>query len=179
MFGWYLLAGVWATVWAKPALQLWLGTQLGSEMKPILAPILIGFCISAISNISGSQLGPLNRVEIGIYFHIAAGLLLLGGVWIGWYFAGIKGVAYGFLASRFALVAQDIFVIRLVHGEGWFARETWEQIAIQSLIGLGFYLVVSLVGDARYVWIPLALLHAGVIIFWLLKESIRLKPARA
>ncbi len=171
MFGWYLLAMVWVTVWAGPALRLWLGPQLGADVQPIFAPIIIAFCLSAISNISGAQLGPLNRVGAGIFFHIAAGLLLAAGVWIGWNLGGIQGVAYGFLASRAALVAQDIFIIRLIRGGGWLAASTWRAILIQILVALVIFLPAHLLQAGFGAQLGCAALHgAGVALFFLYRD---------
>lgn len=179
MFGWYLLAAVWATVWAKPALTLWLGSDLGLQVEPIFAPIIIAFCLTAISNISGAQLGSLNRVGTGIFFHAAAGLLLALGVWVGWKMGGIQGVAYGFLASRLALVAQDFFVITLIKGGGWLAFSTWIQIVIQALVGLLFHFLSRFTGNEIHLIFALAILHSVVVSAWLCRGFLTPTPKLA
>jgi O-antigen/teichoic acid export membrane protein len=169
-FGWYVLAAVWATVWAQPALTLWLGPDLATKVEPIFAPMIIGYCITSIANISGSQLGPLNRVGTGIFFHVTAGLTLAACVIAGWKLGGMKGVAYGFLGSRAVFLMQDIFIIRLIGAGGWLSITTWLHIGIQVAVGTTFF-VVSQALHARVIAVPVcAAAHAGVVGLLLLRD---------
>ena len=170
MFGWYLLVSVWATFWAKPLLTLWLGAKLGVEIEPLFAPIIIAYCLTSISNISNAQLGSLNRVGTGIFFHVLTGLLLVAGVYVGWKLGGIKGVAYGFLASRVALVVQDLFVIRTIHAKGWLALSTWINIVLQIALGGGLWIVAQFFKDSIFIPFILATLHACIVAGWLLNH---------
>ena len=63
-------------------------------------PIIVGCCLTAISNIAAAQLGPLNRLGTGLIFNTLACVLLIGGVYIGWNWNGVIGVAWFFLISR-------------------------------------------------------------------------------
>jgi hypothetical protein len=56
-FGWYLLAAIWTTVWHPVLLRLWLGQELGAQVAPVFTPLVVAFCITAMANISGAQLG--------------------------------------------------------------------------------------------------------------------------
>jgi len=169
MFGWYVLLAVWVVVWNRVILDLWLGHLLGAAVAPLFPPIIIAYCLSAISNISGAQLGPLNRVGTGIFFHIACGLMVIAGVWIGWKFGAVEGVAYGFLASRVVLVAQDIFVIRCIKAGGWLARSTWLHISGQLGVGLFFFAVKQWLPASNYALIFAAGLHGVLVALWLLR----------
>ena len=72
IFGWLVLISVWLIVWKHPLLQLWLGKTLGAATEPLLPPIIVAYCLTSVSNVSGAQLGPLNRVGAGLIIHIFA-----------------------------------------------------------------------------------------------------------
>jgi O-antigen/teichoic acid export membrane protein len=172
-FGWYLLAAVWTAVWHPVLLHLWLGDELGTRVAPLFTPIIVGFCITALASISGVQLGPLDRVGTSVGFNVAAGLLTAIGVYVGWRLGGVVGVAYGFLASRIVLLAQDIYVIRLVKATGWFNLRIWLGVVVQGLLG-GLFALVYLVApyDSAWLLVPAAL-HAGLVATWLLRHPLR------
>jgi hypothetical protein len=121
-------------------LRLWLGEDLGGQISSFFVPIIVGCCLTAISSISCAQLGSLNRLGLLLFFGAMTGLLLVGGVWLGWRFWGIAGAAWGFLFSRVALIAQDLAVVRIIGAGGWLSSKTWKQVAGHLLVALGFYL---------------------------------------
>ena len=53
------------TKWASP-----------SAVAPIFVPIVVGYCFTAIANISGAQLGSLDRMGALLAFTVGTGLLL-------------------------------------------------------------------------------------------------------
>jgi|GEM_PF-842510 len=179
-FGWYLLGSVWIAAWHPFLLNLWLGPVRGASVGEVFAPIVFAYSLASVSNISGAQLGPLNRLGAGFFFNLLTGLLVMAGVYFGWKIAGMKGVAYGFLLSRAGLIAQDIFVIRLIGAGGWLSRETWFHILAQCLAGAGFYGLWRLQPHS-VVWLALcALSHGGLVAAWLLHRSgMRLSLGRA
>jgi O-antigen/teichoic acid export membrane protein len=148
VFEWYLLAAIWVGLWHPVLLRLWLthtmGLKLGSAMAaqvgPLLTPIIVACCLTAIANISIAQLASLNRLGVTIIAVAAAGLLAIAGVWVGWNAAGVVGVAYGFLFSRIAMVAQDLYAIRLLKAGGWLSPHTWLKVGAQGLVGAIFAL---------------------------------------
>jgi O-antigen/teichoic acid export membrane protein len=172
-FPWYLLASIWAWIWHPVFLRLWLGERLGAIIAPIFVPIVVGCCLTAISNIGAAQLGPLNRVGAGLIFNILTVVLLIVGVYQGWRWNGVVGVAWAFLISRIVLVAQDLFVIRLVGAGGWLAASTWKHFGLQLAAGLAF-------ASTAFLWprpslwqlIP-ACLHGCIIAVWVLHDPVR------
>jgi len=170
-FSWCAFISVWVWLWHPVLLRLWLGQHLGASVAPIFAPIIIGCCLSAISNISTAQLGSLNRVGTGLIFNILTGGLLVAGVIVGWHCNRILGVAWAFLASRLVLVLQDLFVIRLVGGGGWLALRTWKRLAMQTAIGV-FFSAIGLAWPRTSAWqFILALLHGAGVAGWLLRHA--------
>ncbi len=181
VFEWYLLAAIWISLWHPVLLRLWLthtmGTKLGEEtaalVGPLLIPLVVACCLSAVANISNAQLASLNRLGATIGFNVAAGLLAVPGVWVGWNTAGLVGAAYGFLFSRIALVAQDLFAIRLIKAGGWLDVHTWLKAGAQGLIGAGFALVYLFIPrDSYWLLIP-AGIQGGLVAAWLLRQPLR------
>jgi O-antigen/teichoic acid export membrane protein len=181
VFDWYLLAAVWVGLWHPVLVRFWLAHTMGAELggkaalqvAPLLVPLVAACCFTALANISGVQLASLNRLGMNIGFGIVAGLLAIAGVWIGWKTGGIVGAAYGFLFSRVALVAQDLFTIRLLKAGGWLNLRTWEKIGAQSLVGAAFALSYFIFQrDSYWLLIPAAL-HGGLVALWISRHSLR------
>jgi O-antigen/teichoic acid export membrane protein len=172
-FPWYLLVSLATAIWHPMLLRLWLGQELGSSIAPIFTPVVVGCCLSAINGISSAQLGSLNRVGTGLIFNLITCLLLVAGVYVGWTYGGVVGVAWGFLLSRAAMLAQDLFVIRLVQAGGWLAAWTWKHAAAQGAIALAFSgsLLVWPV-DSFWQLIP-ATLHGILVAAWILRHPMR------
>ena len=181
MFEWYLLAALWLGLWHPVLLHLWLvhsmaaakGMATAGLVGPLIVPLIAACCLTAIANISNSQLASLNRLGATIWFGIAAGVLAIAGVWTGWKINGLTGAAYGFLMSRAALVAQDVYAIRLIHAGGWLDRRTWRKVAAQGLVAAGFALSYWVVPFTSYWLLVPALLHGGVVAAWLLRSPLR------
>jgi O-antigen/teichoic acid export membrane protein len=172
-FPWYLLASIWVWLWHPVFLRLWLGDKLSTAIAPIFVPIVIGCCLTAISNISTAQLGPLNRVGIGLIFNILTVVLLVVGVFEGWRWSGVVGVAWAFLFSRIALIVQDLFVIRLIGAGGWCAARTWKHFAVQFAIGLAFFSTVFFWPRSSLWQLIPACLHGCVIGARVLHDPVR------
>ncbi len=179
---WYFLACSWVAVWSPPALKLWLGADLAAAVTPIFLPVIIAYSLSAISNISASQLPALNRVGTGIFTHIAVGALLVVGTVLGWKLFGLPGVAWGLVLSRAPLVFQDIYVARIIGAGGWLAPHTARQAALFTAAALVFY-GVSLLQPRWSLWqlIPAAL-HGSAAGLWIVRAPLakalsRLRPA--
>lgn len=181
VFEWYLLAAIWVGLWHPVLLRFWLSHTMGlkggetaaPQVGPLLVPLVCACCLSALANISGAQLASLNRQGVQIGFSVSAGLLAMAGVWTGWHWFGVAGVAYGYLFSRLALVAQDLYTIRLLQAGGWLAVGTWLQVAAQLLVGAGFATVyLFLPPDSSWLLGPAAL-HGGLVAVWLLRQPLR------
>jgi hypothetical protein len=118
-------------------------------------------------------LGALNRLGWSVGFIAAAGLLAMLGVYLGWRQAGLVGATYGFLISRVALIAQDLYVIRLVKGAGWLSWKPWLEIAGQGAVGAALalsYLVLP--RQSLWLLVP-ALLHGLIVAAWLLRQPLK------
>jgi O-antigen/teichoic acid export membrane protein len=181
VFEWYLLAALWLGLWHPVLLRVWLvhtmGTELGQQtallVAPLLLPLVGACCFSALANISGAQLASINRLGTAIGFNVAAGLLAVPGVWIGWSVAGVVGAAYGFLFSRIAFIAQDLYAIHLMKAGGWLDRRTWLKVGAQSLVGAVFALsYLWFHADSYWLLVP-ASLHGGLVAAWILRHPAR------
>ena len=189
VFGWYALISIWTVLWHPVLLRLWLGKALGEQVAPAFVPLTIAFCLSALASISSAQLGALNRMGVYLGFTIVNGLGLGICVLSGWHWGGLAGVAWGVLASRVVLIAQDLYVIRLIGGGGWLSRRTWEHLLIQCGVGLAFYFVArALLPHAAQpepasetFWktllatrweLLLAVVHGGLVAAWLLRKPV-------
>jgi hypothetical protein len=181
VFDWYLLAAIWVGLWHPVLVRFWLAHTMGAELggkaalqvAPLLVPLVAACCFTALANISNVQLASLNRLGTAIGFGVAAGLLAIVGVWFGWKSGGIVGAAYGFLFSRVALLAQDLFTVRLLKAGGWLDVRTWEKIGAQGLVGAVFatsYFIFQ--RDSYWLLIPAAL-HGGLVVLWISRHSMR------
>jgi O-antigen/teichoic acid export membrane protein len=172
-FPWYALVSIWGSIWSPVLLRLWLGEKLGTMIQPLFVPVIIGCCLTAVSNISGAQLGPLNRVGAGLVFQVLLCVLLVSGVYWGWHWYGIVGVAWAFLFSRVILIAQDLFVIRLVKAGGWLAAKTWKHLVLQIAVG-GCFFSTACFWSRSSLWqlIP-ASLHVGGVATWISYQPLR------
>jgi len=114
MFPWYSLLIVGVFFWSSPVTQLWLGPNYGTSVGVAFPWVVAALSLTAISNISGAQLGGLNRVGTGLILQTVAALLSAIGVVGGWHFAGLVGASVGFMASRVVWIVQDALVRRWV-----------------------------------------------------------------
>lgn len=177
-FPWYALASVWVSIWHPAILRLWLGEELGASVEPLLIPIIIGCCLTAIGNMSWAQLSSLNRVGVGLIFQILTCVLLVGAVSVGWRWAGVVGVAWGFLFSRVVSIVQDLFLLRLVKAGGWLSAKTWKHLGIQIAIGLAFASTMLLWPRSSLWQLIPAGLHGTVVATWLLLHPLRATYAK-
>lgn len=113
LFPWYGAFLMWLIVWQAPLLELWLGANAAS-VELSFSWIVAGCCIAALGNLSSAQLGPIDRVGIGLVFSIAVSIFSAGFVAGGWWFGGLTGAATGFFAARLVLVLQDSLVRRFI-----------------------------------------------------------------
>ncbi|MGO8763796.1 MAG: oligosaccharide flippase family protein [Limisphaerales bacterium] len=180
VFDWYLLVAIWVTLWHPVLLRFWLAHSMGAKMgvetagqvAPLLSPVVIACCIAAISNISAAQLSSINRLGTYIIFNVIGGLLTLDCVLIGWNHGGIVGAAWGFLISRLANVAQDLFAIRLVKAGGWLDIQTWKKAAAQGLVAAAFGSVCLFFQKSSYWLLIPAALHGGLMAVWILRRPL-------
>ena len=172
-FPWYALVSIWAAIWHPVLLRLWLGAELGGAVAPLFAPIIAACSLTAISTISSAQLGSLNRLGTGLVFTVGTGLLLIVGIYFGWHWHGVVGVAWGFLFSRAVVVAQDLYVMRLIRAGGWLAASTWRHLAAQLIVALVFSATAWL-GPRTSLWQLLpAVVHGAVVAGWILRRPLR------
>ena len=172
-FGWYALMGIWTACWHPVFLRLWLrNAELASQVAPAFTPLVIAFCLSGIASISTAQLAPLNRVGVELGFNIVNSICLGAFAVAGWYWDGLAGVGWGVLASRMVVVAQDLYVIRMVKGGGWLAWHTWRHLLAQCIVGGAFYgLGLFLPRPSNWEIVP-ALLHGTLVAAWLSRRYV-------
>ena len=180
MFEWYLFATLWLCLWHPVLLRLWLAHTLGAQqgqviarmIGPLLVPLMIACCLTSMASISTAQLTS-NRLGTTVIFSLITNLLAIDGVLIGWSIAGMIGAVYGFLASRIACVAQDLYTIRLIQAGGWLDPRTWRKIAGQSLLAAVFVPAYLLFKSPSYWLLIPAALHGVVVTAWLLRQPLR------
>jgi hypothetical protein len=84
----------------------------------------------------------------------------------------VIGVAYGYLFSRLALVAQDLFTIRLLKAGGWLDVRNWKHAVAQCCAGAVFALgYLFIPRDSLWLLVP-ALLHGGLVAAWILRRPL-------
>lgn len=171
LLGWYTLAVVWVWVWHEPSAHIWLGATVGSRVGPLLPPLILAYVLTAISIISSSQLGALNKVGTQAVFHLVSGLLTIPAVYIGWKVEGVQGLAFGFLISRFVLVIQDVYLLLLIRGGGWLSLATWRHILLQMALGVFFIFLRNAIQYSLIYMLGFALLHGLLVSLWLLRST--------
>jgi len=172
-FGWYALMSIWMIFWHPIFLRLWLGQNLAEHVAPAFTPLVIAFCFSGVAAISAAQLVPLNRAGTEFFFGICSTLALGLFVIVGWFWDGLTGVAWGVLAGRIVLVAQDLYVIRLVGGGGWLASRTWKHLTAQCVVGAVFFAISRLFPQPSYWEIIPATLHGSIMALWLSRRYLQ------
>lgn len=136
LFPWYGLVIVWIAIWHEPLISFWLRDNAPAVIQAF-PWIVAGCCVTALANISGAQLGPMNRVGTGLVFSLISSgmsaLLVVGG----WYLGGLKGAAVGFTLARLPLLVQDGMVRRLAG----FSYD-WKDLGL--ILQQGFFLCICL-----------------------------------
>ena len=113
LFPWYAAFLAWLLVWQEPLLRLWLGAD-ANTVGQAFSWIVAGCCVAALGNLSGAQLGPIDRVGMGLGFSLAVSSLSALFVAFGWITGGLTGASAGFFAARLVLFVQDAVVRKLV-----------------------------------------------------------------
>lgn len=114
MFPWYSLVFIGTFFWAKPVVNVWLGKPYGPVVGDCFPWVVGALCVQAVVNISGAQLGGLNRVGTGLILQTISAIASTVGVVVGWMWGGLLGAAIGFFAARLVWVVQDALVRRWV-----------------------------------------------------------------
>jgi hypothetical protein len=105
--------------------------------------------------------------------------LAIVGVWGGWHLAGVQGAAWGFLGSRVAFLAQDIYTAHLIQAQGWLAWYTLAALGAQVLLAVTFALCYF-IWPVASPWLLLpAGIHAALMAAWLLRQQLRQRFARS
>lgn len=114
MFPWYSLAIIGVFFWADPVTALWLGPKYGPSVAQAFPWVVSALCLNAIANISGAQLGGLDRVGTGLILQTISALLSAALTILGWSLGGLSGAAAGFFLARLVWCVQDGLVRRWV-----------------------------------------------------------------
>jgi len=175
MFPWYSLVIIGVFFWSVPVTQLWLGAKHGSSVNQTFPWIVSALCLNAIANLSGAQLGGLDRVGTGLFIQTAASALSIVGTVGGWYLGGITGAAIGFLAARTTWMVQDGLVRQ------WVGIPTVEylnilpilirQVTVVGAIWMTFHLLADNVATQSIGAIVSGVLAAGIEIFSAIKSQ--------
>ena len=172
-FGFYALGAFWAAFWQPIFLRVWLGPELASHVAPVFTPLIIAYCLSGAGTISAAQMVPLNRAGMEFVFGILNMVSLGIGALVGWHLGGLVGLAWGVLASRVAIIARDLYVIRLIGGGGWLAMRTWWHLLAQGVVGAVFYLASWVLPRPSFWELIPAALHAMVVLAWLFRHQLK------
>jgi O-antigen/teichoic acid export membrane protein len=147
LFPWFSLAIIGVFFWSGPVTDVWLGDQYGEPVAQVFPWVVAGLCINAMANISGAQLGGIDRVGTGLVISVMANVASAAGVVIGWYLQGITGAAQGFFAARCLWILQDYLVRRWV-GVSWrFYLENMVITGIQIGIVGSIFSLASLISE--------------------------------
>jgi O-antigen/teichoic acid export membrane protein len=145
LFPWYGAFLVWLVAWQTPLLSIWLGSN-ASTVEMSFIWIVAGSCLAALGNLSGAQLGPIDRVGTGLIFSIAVSLSSVAFVVGGWFFGGLTGAAIGFFAARLLLILQDHFVRRFI-GLGYGRAD------VVNLCTVGAAILVCALARCSLIWL--------------------------
>lgn len=149
MFPWYSLLIIGVFFWSDSVTQLWLGSKYGTAVGVAFPWVVTGLSLNAISNISGAQLGGLNRVGTGLVLQTLAALFSAVGVIVGWQLAGLAGASIGFMASRIVWVVQDVLV------RHWVGISPQEYLPLLLVAGRQILVVGTIWGVFQAVAAPL------------------------
>ena len=167
LFPWFSLIIIGVFFWSGPVTELWLGDKYGAAVAQAFPWVVAGLCMNAIANISGAQLGELDRVGTGLVISIFANLASAAGIFCGWYMNGLTGAAIGFFAARCIWLFQDLLVRRWV-GVSWhFYCENAAITAIQAFAVGSIFVLTCLINNASIILdVSLAAVSAvaGVVI---------------
>ena len=167
LFPWFSLIIIGVFFWSGPVTELWLGDKYGAAVAQAFPWVVAGLCMNAIANISGAQLGGLDRVGTGLVISIFANLASAAGIFCGWYMNGLTGAAIGFFAARCIWLFQDLLVRRWV-GVSWhFYCENAAITAIQAFAVGSIFVLTCLINNASIILdVSLAAVSAvaGVVI---------------
>lgn len=181
MFPWYSLVIVGVFFWSGPVTELWLGPKYGSSVGQAFPWVVSALCLNAMANISGAQLGGLNRVGMGLILQTASALVGGLGVLVGWYAAGLEGSSIGYFISRLVWIIQDAMVRK------WVGIPKSEYGLILRIIGRqcvlvgGMWVMASLIFTTAFSLTMTAILSgvlAALFEVWLMKNR-GLYPGRS
>jgi len=179
MFPWYSLLIIGVLFWSGPITQLWLGPKYGSAVGQTFPWVVAGLCLSAIANISGAQLGGLNRVGIGLVISTISALFSGALVWIGWHLGGLVGASAGFFASKLVYGIQDAMVRHWV-GLGMVeylanALIILRQIAVVGGLWILFRVFLPHAVGIQFFGAILSALVGAALEFWILLTQIKVR----
>jgi O-antigen/teichoic acid export membrane protein len=170
------LAAMGVFFWSQPAIELWLGDINSAAVITVFPWIFLGLTLNAIANISGAQIGGINRVGTGLIFQTSVSLLSAACVVGGFFAMGIEGAAIGFFASRLVWLGQDVFVRRQVRVPlADYSKAGWVLIR-QFLSMLALWLPFYLFAKENWVWLLGAVFSAltlGLLEIYLQIKSFR------
>jgi O-antigen/teichoic acid export membrane protein len=110
MFPWYSLAIICTFFWSGPVTGVWLGPTYGAAVGETFPWVVSALCINAIANISGAQLGGLDRVGTGVVIQTISSVLSAALTLAGWNVHGLQGAAIGYFLARLIWWIQDALV---------------------------------------------------------------------
>lgn len=145
LFPWYSLTIIGVFFWSGPVTQLWLGAKYGASVGEAFPWVVAALSLNAIANISGAQLGGLNRVGTGLVLQIISSLASTAGVVAGWHFDGLRGASIGFFLSRLVWIIQDYIVRKAVGIPAFEYLKALQVLLRQSSIVFVFWIISSLI----------------------------------
>lgn len=144
MFPWYSLLIIGVAFWSGPVTQIWLGPKYGTAVGLTFPWVVAGLSLNAIANISGAQLGGLNKVGTGLILQSLSALLSAAGVVAGWYLGGLVGASIGFLGAKLVWFVQDALVRQ------WIGLKPAEYLRALEIVVRQFLVVGSIWAIFRF-----------------------------
>jgi O-antigen/teichoic acid export membrane protein len=146
MFAWYSLAIVGVFFWSSPVTEFWLGSKYGSAVGDAFPWIVSALCLNAIANISGAQMGGLDRVGTGLILQTIISIGSVVGVVAGFHFFDLRGAAIGFFLPRILWIVQDLLVRRWIGIDQSLRSILWipfRQILLVATVYIPSHLITS------------------------------------
>jgi O-antigen/teichoic acid export membrane protein len=160
-FDWLSIPTVWCLFWSSPAMKLWLGNDLATHISPTFPIFIVGFFMMAVSGLSTTQLGAIDRAGKVLAFMLANICVSIVLAYVGWTYYGLYGVALGFLFSRFVFIAQDFYLYNIIGAKGW---ASWMNLPVplaSLLLGCLFTYALT-VNNSDYLRLIFMLMHIGI-----------------
>jgi O-antigen/teichoic acid export membrane protein len=174
MLDWLFLAMTATLFFSHPILVVWLGSDLADNVNPLFLPVFLACCLNAFANLSRAILSSIDRVGFMTICTVVTGLSAAALCFTGYSLWGVKGAAYGYLASRIVVVCMDyITTRRWLHSSGIYTTKTALRGLAYLVAGFAAKGLTSCVSPQYQTWAILCMimLAAGLLLFVEIKRG--------